>query len=71
MSKEELEHPERYTQGKLECWDAINLLGLNYFEGCALKYLVRHRHKGKAEDLQKAINYIKKLAEVEYNMKLK
>lgn len=64
---DDLYSPKRYTQGQIEVWDAIHLLGLNYFEGNAVKYLCRHRLKGGKEDLEKAIQYIKKIIDIEYN----
>jgi len=61
-------HPSHYTQGGIECIDAIKAAteGLNGFEGyCtgnAIKYLWRWKHKNGVEDLKKAHWYIKKLA---------
>jgi hypothetical protein len=40
-----------------------------YMEGCAIKYLCRHRSKGGAKDLEKAIHYIEILLEMEYGVK--
>lgn len=65
---EKVNHPPHYTQGKVECIDAIEsaCAGLDGFEGyCtgnALKYLYRWKHKNGLEDLQKARWYINKLA---------
>lgn len=36
-----------------------------YLEGCAIKYLCRHRAKNGIEDLDKAIHYIQLLKELE------
>ena len=61
-------HPPHYTQGSIECIDAIKAAteGLDGFEGyCtgnAIKYLWRWKHKNGVEDLKKAHWYIKKLA---------
>jgi hypothetical protein len=61
-------HPPHYTQGGIECIDAIKAAteGLDGFEGyCtgnAIKYLWRWKHKNGVEDLKKAHWYIKKLA---------
>jgi hypothetical protein len=61
-------HPPHYTQGDIECIDAIKAAtkGLNGFEGyCtgnAIKYLWRWKHKSGVEDLKKADWYIRKLA---------
>ena len=60
-------HPPHYTQGDIECIDAIKAAtkGLNGFEGyCtgnAIKYLWRWKHKSGVEDLKKADWYIRKL----------
>ena len=66
--KDMVNHPPHYTQGGIECIDAIKAAteGLNGFEGyCtgnAIKYLWRWKHKNGVEDLKKAHWYIKKLA---------
>lgn len=39
---------------------------LNYFEGCVLKYVTRHRKKNGAEDIRKAIHYLEMILEMEY-----
>lgn len=66
--KDMVNHPPHYTQGGVECIDAIKAAteGLNGFEGyCtgnAIKYLWRWKHKSGVEDLKKADWYIRKLA---------
>ena len=40
---------------------------LLYPEGCAIKYIVRHRDKGKKQDLLKAIHFIEMIIERDYN----
>jgi|TARA_E500000318_G_scaffold36674_1_gene35544 hypothetical protein len=35
-------------------------------EGCAIKYICRHRLKGKKEDLEKAIHFIEMIIERDY-----
>lgn len=63
-SNTQVEHPDHYTAGKVECIDAIEaaVTGLNGFEGYltgnALKYLWRHDRKGGTQDLEKAKIYI-------------
>lgn len=58
-------HPAHYTQGRIECWDFIADQGLDYFLGCAVKYIVRCGKKGDAiEDLRKAEQYIRKKIEL-------
>lgn len=60
-------HPAHYTQGGIECIEAIKaatalLPGFEgYCTGNVIKYLWRWKAKNGAEDLQKAIWYIKRL----------
>lgn len=60
-------NPAHYTQGGIECIDAIKasmspLEYAGFLKGNALKYLWRYRHKGKAvEDLKKANWYLGRL----------
>ena len=58
-------HPPHYTQGDIECIDAIRAaLGregfIAYCRGNAIKYLWRCNHKGGVEDLQKAVWYLER-----------
>jgi hypothetical protein len=39
---------------------------LSYLEGCVVKYVSRHRQKGKDQDLRKAIHCLELLLELEY-----
>ncbi len=39
---------------------------LLYPEGCAIKYILRHRLKGKKQDLLKAIHFIEMIIERDY-----
>lgn len=60
-------HPQHYTQGGVECIDALAAAtaGLTGIEAVctanAIKYLWRWKHKGGVEDLRKADWYIKRL----------
>ena len=63
-------HPAHYTQGGIECIDAIKAAVGSGFEaylvGNIIKYLWRYKYKGGAESLEKAEWYLKRLiAEVE------
>jgi hypothetical protein len=58
-----VEHPSHYNSGNIECIDALasalskeEMFG--FCIGNAIKYLWRHQHKGKIEDLKKARFYI-------------
>ncbi len=62
-------HPPHYTQGKVECLDAIEsavtgLAGIDavYTAQC-IKYLWRWHLKNGLEDLLKALFYLKRLIE--------
>lgn len=46
--------------------DFIHANGLDYFEGNAIKYICRHRVKGRAEDIRKAIHYLEMILEKDY-----
>lgn len=60
-------HPDHYTQGGIECIDAIEsategLEGIeSYCTAAAIKYLWRWKRKNGAEDLEKARWYINRL----------
>jgi hypothetical protein len=56
--------PAHYTHGKIEPWDVVKDWGLDYFTGCAMKYVCRHKHKGTpVQDIQKAIDCLIKYKE--------
>ena len=42
---------------------------LLYPEGCVIKYILRHRLKGKKQDLEKAIHFIEMIIERDYPKK--
>lgn len=69
MLDDQVNHPGHYTQGKLECIDAIAsaTIGLDgfsaYCTGNIIKYLWRYRMKNGAQDLKKAECYLKRLIE--------
>ncbi len=44
---------------EMQPWAIIDMYGLNYYEGCALKYLLRHK-TNRIEDLEKLTHYIEK-----------
>ena len=54
-------HPSHYTQGSLECIDAIEGLGLGFHAGNVVKYVARYRFKNGVEDLKKARWYLDRL----------
>jgi hypothetical protein len=60
-------HPSHYTQGGIECIDALKAAtaGLEGIEAVctanAIKYLWRWKHKNGVEDIDKAIWYLERL----------
>lgn len=65
-------HPSHYTQGSIECIDAmLSAYGVEvvmHFCQCnAFKYLWRFTHKNKVEDLDKSLWYINKYKELNSN----
>lgn len=59
-------HPSHYTQGEIECIDAIEAsmthqAFLGYCKGNAMKYLWRYENKGGGESLEKARWYINRM----------
>lgn len=56
-------HPNHYTDGKIEVIEFIEDKGLNFHRGNAVKYIARAGKKYKdkeIEDLKKAIWYLKR-----------
>lgn len=64
-------HPKHYTQGKIECIDAIEsavseLSGLDAVcTANVIKYVWRWKHKNGSQDLRKAQWYLNKLIELQ------
>lgn len=58
-------HPDHYNQGGIECIDYIEQqLGecfVEYCQGNVIKYLHRWRHKNGREDLRKALWYLERM----------
>ena len=48
-----------YVKHAIQPWDIIDEYKLNYYEGNALKYLLRNKGM-RVEDLKKAIHYLEK-----------
>lgn len=67
VSSDMVNSPAHYTQGNIECIDAIeeavaDLVGMEAMcTGNAIKYLWRWKHKNGVEDLKKAKWYIERL----------
>lgn len=68
VQKDEVNHPDHYTQGGIECIDCIRASmskdGFeDYCKGNVIKYLHRWRFKGGVQDLKKAKVYLDWLIE--------
>lgn len=57
---------DHYVNKKIQPWDVIQANGMGFFDGNALKYLMRHEDKNGKEDLEKAIHYIEELIRIKY-----
>ncbi len=59
--KDSVNSPQHYTRGKYEVIDVIEDWDLNFRLANAVKYIARHKHKGKPlEDLKKAAWYLQR-----------
>lgn len=63
---DKVNHPEHYNKG-IECWDYTTSHNMGFLDGNVIKYVTRYRHKNGIQDLHKAMEYLKKLIEVEEN----
>ncbi len=64
-----INHPSHYTQGGIECIDAMkSAFGADelavYCKIAAFKYIWRCEHKNGTEDIRKAVWYLKKFLEL-------
>lgn len=68
-----INHPAHYTQGDIECIDAIevvtcNMVGIEAFcTGNVIKYMWRWKDKNGVDDLRKASWYLDKLIKEQTN----
>lgn len=63
VKNEELLHPERYMQNKIESWDFTLKSLFPHTIATVVEYVIRYKHKGGLQDLEKAINWAKKASE--------
>ena len=66
MKYDDVNKPEHYNQGEIECYDALkSMLSkeelIGYLRGNSFKYRWRFRQKNGKQDLEKAEWYEKKL----------
>ena len=55
-----------YKSMKIQPAEFINENKLLFAEGNAIKYICRHPHKGKKDDILKAIHYLEMIIERDY-----
>ena len=58
---------KHYIKYKIQPSQFVTENKLLYPEGCVIKYILRHRAKGKREDLEKAIHFIEMIIERDYS----
>jgi len=67
MKSLEKKGEKHYKNGAIEPVEYILKNKMGYLEGNVIKYVTRHREKGKAQDIKKAIHYLEMILEAEYN----
>ena len=60
---------DHYSKLAIQPVEYITRNGLGFVEGSVIKYVTRHRSKGGAEDIKKAIHFLNLLLELEYEAK--
>ena len=63
VKDEELLHPERYMQNKIESWDFTLKSLFPHTIATVVEYVIRYKHKGGLQDLEKALNWAKKASQ--------
>ena len=58
---------DHYSKRGIQPISYIHHNDLTYLEGNVVKYVTRHRDKGGALDIEKAIHYLSLILELEYN----
>jgi hypothetical protein len=68
LGGDEVNHPDHYTDGAIECIEAIEAQLTTdeyrgYLKGNIAKYIWRERHKGELQSLKKAQWYLDRLVQ--------
>lgn len=58
---------DHYSGMKIQPAEFINENNLPFAEGNAIKYICRHKKKGKVKDIDKAIHYLEMIKERDYS----
>ena len=67
MKALETKGEKHYKNGSIEPVEYILKNKMGYLEGNVIKYVTRHRDKGKSQDIKKAIHYLEMILEAEYH----
>lgn len=57
---------DHYRAGGIQPAEYIHANGLDFFQGNVVKYTTRHKSKGGAADIRKAIHYLEMILEMQY-----
>lgn len=60
VENEVLQHPSRYNENKVEAWDFTTFSLFPHTIGTVVEYVIRYKHKGGIQDLEKAKRWLKK-----------
>lgn len=60
VENEVLKHPSRYNENKVEAWDFTIFSLFPHPIGTVVEYVIRYKHKGGIQDLEKAKRWLKK-----------
>ena len=63
---ERQESGDHYKRFIIQPAEFIYINNLPYAEGNVIKYVCRHKFKGKKEDIKKAIHYLEMIVERDY-----
>lgn len=60
VENEVLKHPSRYNENKVEAWDFTIFSLFPHPIGTVVEYVIRYKHKGGIQDLEKAKRWLEK-----------
>ena len=60
VENEVLKHPSRYNENKVEAWDFTTFSLFPHTIGTVVEYVIRYKHKGGIQDLEKAKRWLNK-----------
>lgn len=60
---------DHYKKFKIQPVEFIQANNIPFIEGNCIKYLCRHKNKGREEDIKKVIHYCELILSLEYKLK--